>query len=143
MKTKLHKWETLAAVLLLVVAILTMTDANASDDSMYCFSDWSNGTECASYAITVADWIQTRQIRKLPGHYEKNDWICGKQPSEGCTAVWMLSKLGMIYYINHASPDSRFKIYGIPIRLVFNVAYTASHVKAVRNNLRLGIKLEF
>lgn len=151
---KLTFWQVVALLFSLIALGAIAVDANASEyggvyeaeevhNYPYCFKDWSNGTECAAYAVTVADWMQTRQIKDKPGHEEKNAFICGKQPSEGCVAVWMLAKIGVIYYINHWQPDSNFKIHGMPIKLVFNTIYTVSHANAVANNLSLGLKLEF
>lgn len=103
----------------------------------YVDTRWREYTEAYAYVITVADWLQTRQIQDVDGVYEKNSFICGKQPSSDCVAAWMLAKMAGVWYINHYSdwnPTTKYR---------FNVFYGVSHTHAVYNNLEIGLEIQF
>lgn len=98
---------------------------------------WAENTEYYAYAITLADWLQTRQIRDTEGVYEKNDWICGKQPKEDCVARWMMLKLAGIWWLNNVETISYTQKYKI------NVFYSVLHTDAVLSNLKIGLEIKF
>lgn len=144
--------RTIAAIIVSILVLVSMTPASAEHLSpsidgqgyewdtnygKYVDTRWRKYTETYAYVITLADWLQTRQIKDTENVYESNDWICGKQPDSDCVAVWMLAKIAGIYYLNNVSnwnPTTKYK---------FNIFYSVTHTHAVYNNLSLGLEIRF
>ena len=115
-----------------------------------CYSTPSVGDEVsqgeiAAYVLTGADWLFTRRIRehKKDGVYERNTQLCGKHPSEACTARWMLGKAAIVYLFNHHYPIRNHKIFGVKVKSWFNFAYNATHLHATAINIKVTIRLHF
>lgn len=134
MKSKAFDITMFIVILCLLLSSIKL--AHAEEDYVNP-KTWADNTEYYSYAITVADWLQTRQIRDTDGVYEKNAWICGKQPEEACVARWMVTKLAAIYWLNNHSGWTDIGRYK------FNVWYSVAHTHAVINNVNIGLEIKF
>lgn len=106
--------------------------------------DWTV-LEGSAYALTFADWAQTRQIRKRDDIEETNSWICGKNPSEDCVSIWMLTKLGYVYWLNNEYKVRNVRnVWGIKVKSFVTGVYVGTHVYAVGSNyINFNVKVEW
>ena len=99
---------------------------------------WANNSEYALYALLTADLLQTRQIRDRDDVQEQNDWACGKNPEDGCIAVWWAVKYGAAYWINHQANLTHMQRYK------YNMFLNAWTFRVVRSNrIHFDLRIKF
>ena len=125
--------EAIIAMVIMFVTALWFSKAEADEWTVL---------EASAYAITIADYLQTRQIRKRDDLEESNTLFCGKQPSEACVAAWMLARGGFVYWMNNKSKYRNFKIFGVKVKTMYTGLYVVNTGLAVDNNLRFGLKVK-
>ena len=126
----------LAAVIIVLLSwFLATQDVCASEQ--VDVEQWANVSEYAVYTAIVADGLQTRQIRDHDNIYEKNAFICGKNPEDNCLIAWFGARLYGVWWLNHKSGWNYIQRYRAN---VFMATWT---FKVVHDNAELGLKVKF
>lgn len=94
-------------------------------------------TEYTTYAVIMADWAQTLQIKDKEDNYEKNAWLYGKQPERARVNRMMFLQLVGVYLFNNQWNVSD------NIRYAINLGHTIARGSVVYNNLQLGLEVKF
>ena len=135
--------KVITTILLILFFGAGTTSAQEIFEKDHCLKNVGNGTECISYGLILADYLQTRQIQYREDLHEQNDYICGEQPSELCTAAWMLARAGTTYGINRNRYFRQTKFLGTELRTIYNVWLITTTTYAVTGNLKLGLEVKW
>lgn len=122
---------------LLIVLILSSGAAYADE--------WEP-MEGAVYAATVADYLQTRQIRKRDDLEERGfvvRGLCGANPSELCALAWAGFKLYHMNYVNnrHMLRNAGMWNGKIKWKNFVNALYLTVHMPVIHSNNKNGLKI--
>ena len=98
------------------------------------FTEDENKMFIASQVLTVADWMQTRDIARRTDDFHETNPLLGRYPSMGTVNTYFVASLvGNYYFTNYLDEH----------RMVWLKIHNISRGATVINNASIGLKMSF
>jgi hypothetical protein len=115
--------------LVLTLALLAISFPVIADDEDI---NWYRVT---ANSLLFVDMLQTVEIAKNDNFYEKDNFILGAQPSEREVYQYFILATVIVNVIGETIPEKYSNI--------FYIATSVVQIKAINQNIQLGVKIRF